>query len=206
MTRAAVGAVVFDLGGVLIDWDPRRVYRPLFGGDERRVEWFLANVCNSEWNARMDAGESFASCIADFADRFPDWADAIGAYRTRWTEMIGGRVPGTAAIVERLEAQGVALFALSNWSLETFPLVHDDYPELGRFQRIFLSGAIGVAKPDRRIFEFAFDAIGLPAEQLVFIDDNAANITAAKALGMQAIAFTSAVRLEADLKALGVLA
>lgn len=203
--RSSVDAVVFDLGGVLIDWDPRRLYRALFDGDEDKVTWFLDSICTAEWNDRQDAGRSLAEATAERTRLFPDWREAIAAYYGRWIEMIVGRVPGTSAILERLKAQGTRVFALSNWSAETFPRVRDDYPELRLFERTFLSGEHRVTKPDPRFFQIALSAIELPASRIAFIDDKPVNVLAAQKLGMHGLHFTGAAALEVELSRLGVL-
>ena len=197
-------AVVFDIGGVLMNWDPRRLFRTVFA-DEARMDWFLANVCTGEWNAHQDAGRPLAEATAERVARFPDWANEIRVYYGRWLEMIGGPVPGTAAIVEQLARQGTRLFALSNFSAETFAQVRGAYPELERFERIFLSAHHGVVKPGRRFFEIALDEIGLPPPSLVFIDDSEPNVVTARSLGMHGIVFRSAAELRGELAALGVL-
>ncbi len=200
-----VDAVVFDLGGVLIDWDPRRLYRTVFDGDEDKVTWFLESVCTAEWNDLQDAGRSLADATAERTQLFPEWRDAIAAYYGRWIEMIVGRIPGTATILRRLKEQGIRVFALSNWSAETFPWVRDDYPELHLFERTFLSGDHGVTKPDLRFYRIALDGIGGPAERMVFIDDKQVNVAAAQQAGMLGIRFTDAPALEVELRRLGLL-
>ncbi|MBM3507481.1 MAG: HAD-IA family hydrolase [Alphaproteobacteria bacterium] len=187
--RQTFAAVVFDIGGVLINWDPRHLYKKLIA-DEAQREWFLANVCNSAWNARPDAGCSFEEATAERIAAFPAWEPHIRAYHRRWIEMIGGPIPGTAAVVRRLVERHVRLFAISNFHAETFALIRGDYAELALFERIFLSGQHGCVKPDRRIFDIALAGIGIPARQLVFIDDSAPNVATAESLGMAGVGFT----------------
>jgi 2-haloacid dehalogenase len=200
-----IAAVVFDIGGVLMDWDPKHLFRKMFS-DPSRMDWFLANVCTAEWNAHQDAGRTLADATAERARQFPEWEEEIRAYYGRWIEMIGGPVPGTAAIVEELSDKGFQLFALSNFSAETFAQVRGDYPVLDRFERIFLSAHYGCVKPDRRFFDIAIREIALPAETLVFIDDSVPNVATARSLGMHGIEFHSATDLRRDLQALGLLA
>lgn len=199
-----ISAIVFDLGGVLIDWNPRHLYRKIFGGDEQKVEAFLRDVCTLEWNELQDAGRSLAEGTRALTGKFPHWKSEIEAYYGRWPEMIGGRVPGTAEIVRDLSRAGVALFALSNWSGETLPHIKDDYPELRCFRRIFFSFQYGLTKPDRRLFQIAIDGIGCPAPSLLFVDDNGRNVAAARAAGMQAVQFESAAVLRRQLSDLGI--
>lgn len=199
--------VVFDLGGVLIDWEPRRLYRKLFA-DEAAMERFLAEICTSAWNAELDRGRSFAEAIAELIARHPEQAPAIRAWRERWIEMVGGPIPGTVGLLERLAASGVPLVALSNWSAETFPLVRDDprYAFLGRFQTILLSGELGTIKPEPEIFEHLLTATGRPAERCLLIDDNAANVETARRMGFATHRFRSPELLAADLAGRGLLA
>jgi len=199
-----VSAVIFDLGGVVIDWNPRHLYRKIFGDRTDEMEWFLSNICTSEWNEQQDAGRPLTTATAELLSRHPKWEPEIRAYYGRWPEMIAGRIPGTADIMARLEKRGYPLFALSNWSVETFPLVQHKFEELSLFERVFLSGSYGAAKPDPRFYRTALDEIGLPIGQLVFIDDNAKNVSAAKTIGLDSVVFTSAAQLEDDLDKLGI--
>jgi 2-haloacid dehalogenase len=201
--RTIKGAV-FDLGGVVIDWNPRYVYRDVFAGDEAKMEYFLSTVCPMSWNAQTDAGQSIAEAITERVALFPAWEKEIRVYYARWIEMIRDPIPGTTEIVAGLKAKGIRVWALSNWSAETFPLVRDRVPAFGLFEKIFLSGEYRMIKPDPRFFRAALDEIGIPAENLTFIDDNLANVAAAKALGFAALAFTDASRLKADLASLGL--
>jgi 2-haloacid dehalogenase len=200
----ATEAVVFDLGGVLIDWDPRYLYRKLLA-DEAAVEEFLATVCTPEWNAEQDRGRPFAEAVAELVERHPAHAAAIAAYHERWTEMLGGEIPGTVAVLAELRAAGVPLYALSNWSAETFRLTRGRFPFLKWFDGLVVSGEEGVTKPDRRIFELLIERFGLDPAATVFVDDSAANVDAARDLGIDAIRFHDAGALRRDLAARGLL-
>ena len=200
----ATDAVVFDLGGVLIDWDPRYLYRKLLA-DEAAVEEFLATVCTPEWNAEQDRGRPFAEAVAELVERHPAHAAAIAAYHERWTEMLGGEVPGTVAVLAELRAAGVPLYALSNWSAETFRLTRGRFPFLEWFDGLVVSGEERVAKPDRRIFELLLERFGLVPAATVFVDDSPANVTAARDLGIDAVRFRDAGGLRRDLAARGLL-
>jgi 2-haloacid dehalogenase len=200
----ATDAVVFDLGGVLIDWDPRLLYRKLLA-DEAAVEEFLATVCTPEWNAEQDRGRPFAEAVAELVERHPAHAAAITAYHERWTEMLGGEIPGTVAVLAELRAAGVPLYALSNWSAETFRLTRGRFPFLEWFDGLVVSGEEGVTKPDRRVFELLIERFGLVPAATLFVDDSAINVTAARDLGLDAVRFRDAAGLRRDLTARGLL-
>lgn len=196
--------IIFDLGGVVIDWNPRHLYRRVFSGDENKIDWFLSVICPMEWNEKQDAGRKLQDGIAERVSLFPEWSEEIHAYYEQWIEMIGGAVPGTGVLLGELAAAGVRLFALSNWSTETFPLVADRFDELRLFERIFLSGDLRVAKPDARCYLAALKEIDVPPERLVFVDDNPRNVLAAESVGLQGIVFRSADTLRQDLKRPGL--
>jgi 2-haloacid dehalogenase len=196
-------AVVFDLGGVLIDWDPRRLYRKLLA-DEAAVEDFLATICTPEWNAEQDRGRPFADGVAELVERHPAHAAAITAYHERWTEMLGGEIPGTVAVLTELRAARVPLYALSNWSAETFRLTRERFAFLDWFDGLVVSGEEGVAKPDRRIFELLLERFGLMPAATLFVDDSAANVAAARGLGLDAVQFRDAGGLRRELAARGL--
>ena len=198
-----IQAVVFDLGAVVIDWEPRLLYRKIFDGDEAKMEMFLSQICPPEWNAKQDAGRPLADATAERVAAHPEWEREIHAFYGRWIEMVGGPIPGTAEIMRELAALGVRLFALSNWSAETFPLVRGRFPELDLFEKIVISGEHGCAKPDERFYRLALEKFGLPAEGLLFIDDSQRNIAAAERLGFKSLVFTSAKELRGDLRAMG---
>ena len=204
MTSVAIEGVIFDLGGVVIDWNPVYLYRKIFAGDQAKMELFLAKICHLEWNGRQDAGRSLALATEERVAEYPEWESEIRAFYGRWQEMVGGPVPGTADIMRALKASGLRLFALSNWSAETFPYVRDRFAELRLFEKLFISGEHGCAKPDERYYRLALDGIGLPARNLLFIDDNRDNILAAQRLGLRALTFTDAKTLRRDLRAMGI--
>jgi 2-haloacid dehalogenase len=197
-------AVVFDLGGVLIDWDPRYLYRTLFE-DAASMERFLAEVTTQDWNAAQDAGRPWAEAIEVLSARFPDQRPLIEAYRTRWAETLGGAVDGTVEVLSDLRERGVRLLALSNWSAETFPVARDHYPFLGWFEGIVISGEVGIAKPDARIFEALIERHGVEPSRTVFVDDSEANVVAAEELGFIGVRFADPGTLRADLERMGLL-
>jgi 2-haloacid dehalogenase len=200
--------VLFDIGGVLIDWNPRHLYRKLFDGDEVAMERFLAEVCSPAWNHRLDEGRPFAEALAELTERHPEQAAHIRAYLDRWLEMIAGPIEPTAALLEALDAAGRPLWAITNWSAETLPLVRADptFAFLDRFRGIFVSGELRMAKPAEPIFRHALGAIGAPAGACLFIDDSPANIATARRLGMQTHEFRSPDGLAAELRRLALIA
>lgn len=206
MTRASSrSVVVFDLGGVLIDWNPRYLYRKLFDGDDAAMEAFLTEVCSPSWNERQDAGRRFAEAEAEAIGRHPDKAALIRAWHARFDEMIAGAIDGTVAILAELKARGTPLYALTNWSGETFPPQRGRFDFLGWFGGILVSGDEGVIKPDPRIYRLLMERFAIPAGDAVFIDDNPANAAAAATLGIHAIQFRDPPALRRELGALGLL-
>ena len=197
-------AVIFDLGGVLIDWNPRYLYRGLFGGDDAAMERFLAEVCTADWNARLDAGLPWDEAIASLSLAHPTQRDMIVAFRDRWTEMLGGAYEATVDILADLRAAGIPLYALTNWSAETFPLARPRFPFLDWFEGIVVSGAEGIRKPDPRIFHLLLERYGLRAESTAFVDDVEENVEVAAALGMATVRFRDAPGLRQDLSRLGL--
>jgi 2-haloacid dehalogenase len=197
--------VVFDLGGVLLDWNPRHLYRKLFAGDEAAMESFLAEVCTPEWNERQDAGRSFADAVAALLPRHAKQAELIAAFGERFDEMIAGPIAGTVAILAELKRAGVPRYALTNFSAETFGPQRRRFEFLSWFDGIVVSGEEGAIKPDPRIFRILLERYRLVPEDTVFIDDNPANAAAAAALGIHGIHFRSPQLLRRELESHGLL-
>ncbi len=205
-SASAITDVIFDLGHVLIDWDPRHLYRVRFAGDEAAMERFLTQVCSADWHRRVDAGLPWAQAIAELVSRHPDQAAHIQAYRAQWAQMFAGEVPGTAALLRSLEANGYRLHALSNYPVEPVDFLYQRYAWMDAFEHVVISGRLGVAKPDRRIYEHLLGVIERAARQCLFIDDRPENVAAARALGIDAIRFDGAAGLARALTARGLLA
>jgi 2-haloacid dehalogenase len=197
--------VVFDLGGVLADWDPRYLYRDLFDGDEAAMEEFLASVTTSEWNHAMDAGRDRAEAVAELVAAHPHHEALIRAWVDRWEDMLGAEIAGTAAVVDELADAGVRLLALTNWSAETFPTARTQYPSFARFEGIVVSGEHGVAKPDPELFGVLVRRFEVDPTTAVFVDDKDTNVEAAAALGFTGVVFTTPEALRRDLAELGLL-
>ena len=196
--------VVFDIGNVLIGWDPRALYRKIFATEDE-VAWFLGNVCTHDWNLEQDRGRSFADAIAEATARHPAYADAIAAYDRRWAETILGPIAGTVAILDELAAQGTPLYAITNWHQDKFRETRGRFSFLDRFRDIVVSGDERVVKPDPAIYRLLLDRNGLQASSCVFIDDSPKNVAGAEAVGMKAHHFTSPEALRAYLTGSGVL-
>jgi 2-haloacid dehalogenase len=196
--------VVFDLGGVLIDWDPRHLYRQLFD-DPGEMESFLAEVTNAKWNAHQDAGRSWAHAVEVLVAEHPERRELIEAFHQRWPEMLGGEIPGSVNVLAELRATGTRLLALSNWSAEMFPIARERFDFLSWFEGIVISGDVGVNKPDRGIFEHLIAQFEVDPATAFFIDDSAANVDTAATLGFQVILFTDASALRVELVRLGML-
>jgi len=198
-------AVVFDLGGVLIDWNPRHLYRKMFNGDDEAMERFLSEICTSEWNARQDGGRSFAAATEELIARHPEQAGLIRAFFDRWPEMVAGAIEQTVEILAELKGAGHEIYALSNWSAETFPHARKRFQFLDWFDFTAISGEIGLVKPNREVFDFLLEKTGRRAEECVFIDDSPANTAAARAFGFDAIHFCSPQQLRDELMNRGIL-
>lgn len=247
--------LIFDFGGVLIDWDPHHLYDPYFG-DRARADWFLQNICTMEWNTQMDGGKPFAEGIAELSARFPEWSKEIAMFHSQWTKMVGGPIPGMLELVRELKAAGHRLYGLSNWSAETFPLICGDYPVLKLLDGMVVSGfesaarvvgctegfaAEGTAgsgargdaggaadghaegfaarsgagarmsgrapliKPDPEIYQLLLSRYSLQPADCIFIDDNPANVAAARTIGIHAIPFTNCPNLRKQLAELQLL-
>jgi len=199
-----VEAVVFDVGRVLVQWDLGALYRKLIPDPAER-DWFLANVVTEQWHFQHDAGRSPAEMVAERSAEFPDHAELIEAWGTRFNETIPGPVPGSLELVEALHARGVPLYAITNFGAEFWARFRPHWPVIGRFRDVVVSGVEKVTKPDPRIYGIAQERFGHAPGAMLFIDDNAANIAAAEACGWQGHHFRDAVGLEADLKARGLI-
>jgi 2-haloacid dehalogenase len=196
---------IFDFGGVLFDWNPRHLYRKLFAGDDAAMEDFLANVCTTEWNECQDAGRTFEEATLALMPQHADKRELIEAWGQRFGEMIAGPIEGTVAILGELKARGVPLYAITNWSAETFPPQRARFPFLEWFDGIVVSGNERVMKPDPRIFRILLERHALRAEDAVFVDDVERNALAASALGIHGIHFRSPEQLRRELVACGLL-
>jgi 2-haloacid dehalogenase len=204
--NGSIKAVIFDLGGVLLDWNPRYLYRKMFD-DEAAMERFLSEVCTMDWHEANDRGVSFEVTCAQLAAEHPEHAEHIWAWGTRTEEMVGGPIEGTVEVLRELIGAGsVRVFALTNMEAHTYPLRRERYEFLGWFEGTVVSSSEGVTKPDPRIFQVLLERYGLEASSTLMIDDSPRNIAAAQALGMPTVLFESPEALRSELEAAGVLA
>jgi 2-haloacid dehalogenase len=200
-----LNAVLFDLGGVLIDWNPRYLYAPLFGARSAEMEDFLARVCAPDWNHSMDAGRPFAEAVAERQQLFPEHAGLIALWKDGWEQMLRDAIHDTVAVLAELRERGHRLVALTNWSAETFPVARARFAFLQWFEDIVVSGEVRLAKPDPRIFQLAIERNRLDPARTLFIDDSSINVEAARGTGLHAVHFRGAGPLREDLVRLGLL-
>lgn len=183
--------LIFDLGGVLVDWDPRHLMTSVIPDPERR-EWFLEHVASRDFLHEVDSGRPFPDAAADRARAHPDWADELTAYAERWPETIRGSIPGTEQLLRDLHDAGAPLFALSNWPADTFWVAHQRFAVLEVFADIVVSGEVGLVKPDPAIYTLALDRFGRTAGECVFVDDRPDNVAAAASVGIEGVRFAGA--------------
>ena len=203
MAAGQISAVVFDLGGVLIDWDPRHLYRQLFA-DDAEMERFLREVCTGSWHLQHDLGADIPESCRRLAAAHPGYRDLIMAWAERGEEMAAGQLDQTVAVLTGLKAAGQRCYALSNMEPDAFAIRRERFAFMAMFDGFVISGLEGVAKPDPRIFAILTDRYRLDPAATVFIDDAPRNVAAARALGFAAVRFESAGQLANDLRALGL--
>lgn len=196
--------VVFDLGNVLVRWNPRLLYEQLIP-DVQELETFFETVITHDWIRDQDAGRPFAEGTALLVREFPHYEAEIRAFWDRWSEMVPGAIEETVAILAELRDRRTPLYALTNWSHETFPIARPRFPFFDWFEGIVVSGQVGLVKPDAHIYRHLLDSHELAAEDCVFIDDSPANVKGAEAVGIAGLHFTSPEQLRSDLTALQLL-
>lgn len=197
-------AVVFDLGGVLVDWNPRYLFRQLFS-DHNEMEVFLRDICNQDWNEQQDAGRTIEEATSLLVAQHPHYRPMIEAYYSRWPEMLGGAIRETVEVLNELRDQKMLLLALSNWSHETFPHARVRYSFLSHFKEIFVSGEYKMKKPDPKFYQILLEKHQLMPENTIFIDDVEKNISTAQKLGMHTVHFKLGHDLRSDLRKKGFL-
>lgn len=193
--------IIFDFGGVLLDWNPRYLYKSYFNNDEE-MEHFLADICNGEWNIRQDAGRPFAEAVKELQAKFPEYAEAIQMYDDDWEKMLKCELPESIDLLKELKFMGYGIYGLTNWSAEKIGYAFANYSFFSLFDGIVVSGVEKVVKPDRKIYEILLERYSLKPGECVFIDDNPDNVDMAKVLGINAIRFDNIGNVKEHLETL----
>lgn len=201
---SSIKNIIFDFGNVLLEWDPRNVYRRYFPDDPEGMEHFLKEIRFMEWNLQQDKGRSFKDGVAELSKQFPHHAPLIRAYHENWIDSVGSSINGTIEILKHLKQAGYPLYGLSNWSAETFPYARQKYRFFDLFEDIVLSGEVGHIKPDPEIFQILLARIGRPARECLFVDDSLPNIHQAEKIGFAVIHFQTPEQLSAALHELQI--
>lgn len=193
--------IIFDFGGVLLDWNPRYLYKSYFNNYEE-MEHFLADICNGEWNIRQDAGRPFAEAVKELQAKFPEYAEAIQMYDDDWEKMLKCELPESIDLLKELKFMGYGIYGLTNWSAEKIGYAFANYSFFSLFDGIVVSGVEKVVKPDRKIYEILLERYSLRPGECVFIDDNQDNVDMAKVLGINAIRFDNIGNVKEHLETL----
>jgi len=200
----SIDTIIFDLGGVLIDWNPRYVYRKIFK-TEQEIEWFLENVTTPDWNENQDAGYPLHKATEELVAKHPEWEPEIKAYYGRWLEMLGGQIHETVEVLQQLKHTGkYRLYALTNWSAETFPHALERFEFFKLFEGVVVSGEEKMRKPSAEFYKIILDRYRLDPSTTVFIDDSLRNVKGAEAIGITGIHFHNPSQLKEELRRLGI--
>lgn len=200
MTKSGIKNIIFDFGGVLVDWNPHYLFDKYFN-DIKESNYFIENVCNSEWNAEMDGGKPFEQAVRERSAMFPQYAEPLKLYQTNWMDTMGEEIPGMYGLIKSLKENGFpVIYGLTNWSAETFPTVQKKYRIFSLIDNIVVSGEVKQLKPNPEIFHTLLNKYNLKAEESLFIDDNLKNVEGAKAVGINALRFENVTKLKEDLK------
>ena len=202
--NSSIKAILLDFGGVLLQWDPHKLYSRFFNQPEQ-IDQFLAEISFSSWNAEQDRGRPFTEGISELSGKFPQYAHLIHAYYDYWEDSIVGPISGTVEILHELKQAGYSLYGLSNWSAETYPRVKHRYDFFNLFDKIILSGDVKLIKPDPAIFNLTLQKIGCSASECLLIDDSEANIVTAKKMGFATVHFRSPEQLRIELHEMNLL-
>ena len=201
MNKPQIKYVIFDLGGVLIDWNPEYLYKKVFNGEPEKMEWFLQTVCTKEWNMEQDAGRTFEEGTLNLLKTFPEYESEIRVFFDRWEEMLAGEIEDTALILNKLNSLSeVKLYALTNWSTETFPIAKKRFEFLKCFEGIVVSGEEHCRKPFPKIYEITLNRFGLEPQHCIFIDDSLENVEGARKMGIIGLHYKNSKQLKADLQ------
>lgn len=194
--------IVFDFGGVLVDWNPEYLFKDVFR-DRAELDFFLEHVCTPDWNEQQDAGRPLAEAVRDLQERHPEYRGEIHLYYDQWTTMLRGPIEDNAALLKPLQSN-YRLFGLTNWSAETFPIAYDLYPLFREFEGIVISGEEKLKKPDARIYLRLLERYRLTAAESLFIDDSLRNVQAAEALGFRTVHVRENTCLKMELLGMGI--
>ena len=201
-----ITTIVFDLGGVLVDWNPYYLYNKIAPNEPEKVKWFLDHVCTTEWNIEQDAGRTIEEAVQLKVQEFPEYKEWIEMFYERWTEMFDGVIEGTLELFEKIKASGkYKYYALTNWSAEKWPTALELFPFLKTFEGVVVSGQENTRKPFNDIYEILFERYQINPEEAIFIDDNLDNVNKGKELGLNAFQFTNPEQFKKDLESLGVI-
>lgn len=201
----SIDTVIFDLGGVLIDWNPRYLYRKIFKTEDE-ISWFLENICTSEWNDQQDAGRSFAEATQELLNQHPEWELPIKAWYERWEETVSGPISDTVEILRTFkESKSHKLYALTNWSAESFPVAQKKFDFLEWFDGIVVSGEEKTRKPFADFYKILFNRYSVVPSKALFIDDNLKNVEGGKEMGLNVIHFQSPDQLRNELQVFGLI-
>ncbi len=201
MIMKKIDTIIFDLGGVLIDWNPEYVFLKAFGGDKEKTKWFLENICTSDWNENQDAGHPLAKATEGLIKKFPEYEKYIKLFYGEWENMLGGAIQGTVDILKQLiDSKQYQVVALTNWSAETFPIAQKRFEFLKWFEGIVVSGDEKTRKPFKEIYNITLKRFNITPEKSIFIDDNFRNIEAAQQLGINGIHFKNPEQLKEAFK------
>ena len=192
--------IIFDLGGVLVDWNPEYVFLKEFKGDRKKMKWFLENICTMDWNEQMDAGKLIKDATNEKIKEFPHHEHLIRMYYGKWENMLKGEISDTVNILKALHSTDYKLFALTNWSAETFPVAIKRFDFLKLFDGIVVSGQIKMLKPEKEIYEYILNKYKLKSSECIFIDDRLSNVKGAELVGMHGIKFDSSQQMKSELK------
>jgi 2-haloacid dehalogenase len=198
-----VTVIVFDIGNVLLRWNPRNLYRKVFQATPQ-MEWFLANICDTPWNEAQDLGRKWIDAIAERIALFPQWESEIRAYDERWVEMLDGEITENVCLLKQLKSAGMRTFAITNFSTEKLELAKAQFRFFEHFDGMLVSGDVGLIKPDPRIFRLLLERYRLTAANCLFIDDSITNVAVARDLGMKAIHYQESLDLTVALQEHGI--
>jgi 2-haloacid dehalogenase len=205
MKNSHITTIIFDYGGVLLEWDPRHLYRRFFPNQPEAMEQFLTEINFVDWNAQQDKGRPFAEAVESLSSEFPQHAHLIHAYDEHWEESVTGAITGSVEILKQLKAMKYPLYGLSNWSGETFQRARQKYDFFDLFDDMVISGDVKMIKPEPAIFELSLQKFGKNANECIYIDDSLPNITQAQKMGFETVHFQSPEQLRAELQRLEIL-